>query len=144
MTEEQTILDQIAGVVAWYRSLPKDYNDIQLLSTAQKKLACLLFDYAGEVGDLYKAKNATEYTRKTTFEKERLRLIGDGKSAAAAGNEAQTMIAKIAFEEFCADADYRAALMQKEAASDVLRSMLQHIASIKEERRLEFSGQGSQ
>lgn len=137
-------LDKIAAIVTWYKGVPHSFSDVQQLTAAQKALACLLFEYAGEVGELYKQKNGTEFTRKAIFEKERLRLIGEGKSAAAAGNEAQTLIGTSAFAEVCADAEYRAAVMQKEAASDVLRSMLQHIANIKEERRLEISGQGSQ
>lgn len=102
-----------------------------------------MFDYAGEVGDLYKASKASEYMRKSAFEKERLRLIGEGKSAAAAGNEAQTAIDSLLFAEVCADADYRAAQMQYQAAGDVLRSMIQHIASLKEEKRLEMHGQAT-
>jgi hypothetical protein len=135
-----TTLDNIAKVVSWYGAIPKDYRDIEMLTYTHRRLSVLLFDYAGEVGDLYKQSKGSEYTRKTAFERERLRLIGEGKSAAAAGNEAQTTISELAFAEVCADADYRSALMQYQAAGDVLRAISQHIASMKEERRLEMSG----
>jgi len=134
-------LEKIAMIVQRYQAIPADCRDIEKVTTWQRKLACALFDYAGEVGSLYKASNGAEYARKSAFEKERLRLIGEGKSAAAAGNEAQATIDSLIFDEVCADADYRAAQMQYQAATDVLRSMIQFVASMKEERRIEMQGQ---
>lgn len=138
------ILDRIARVVTWYQGISPDFSDIALLTSANRKLACCLFDYSGEVGDLYKEAKGSEYLRRTAYERERLRLIGEGKSAAAADIEAKASVETSLFQEVAADADYRAAQMQLSAARDVLEAMRQHIASLKLEHRLEMAGQGSQ
>lgn len=139
-----TTLEKIAKVVNRYHSLPDDYRDVEALTKGLRLLACCLFDYAGEVGDLYKEAKGSEYARRSAYERERLRLIGEGKSAAAAEIEAKAAIETVLFQEVAADADYRAAQMQLSAARDVLEAMRQHIASLKLEQRLEMQGQGSQ
>lgn len=139
-----TTLDKVVMIVERYAKVPADFRDIETLTTWNRKLACCLFDYSGEVGDLYKEAKGTEYARRTAYERERLRLIGEGKSAAAAEIEAKASIETVLFQEVSADADYRAAQMQLSAARDVLEAMRQHIASLKMEHRLEMQGQGSQ
>lgn len=67
-------------------------------------------------------------------------MIAAGKSAAAADAEAKTTIDQLAFTEVVSDADYRAAMLQLQAARDVLEAMRQHISSLKEERRIEMAG----
>lgn len=136
--------EKITVIVERYSKIPFDFNDINTLTSWNRKLACCLFDYSGEVGDLYKEAKGTEYARKTAFERERLRLIGEGKSAAAAEVEAKTKIETVLLQEVSADSDYRSAQMQLSAARDVLEAMRQHIASLKMEHRLEMAGQGSQ
>lgn len=138
-------LDKISIIVQRYQEIPVDFRDIDKLTYWQRKMACALFDYSGEVGDLYKGSKGTEYTRKAAYEKERLRLMTeDGKSAAAADAEARAKVSNELFDEVAADADYRAALMQMQAARDVLEAMRQHISSLKQELKLETYGQGSQ
>lgn len=144
MSAEQSTIERIVKVVNWYHKIPADFNDVELLTNASRKLACLLFDYSGEVGDMYKLAKGTEYARKVAYEKERLSLIGKGKSAAAAEIEARAGIDQQMFAETCADSDFRSAQMQLSAARDVLEAIRQHIASLKMEQRLEMQGQGSQ
>lgn len=143
-TAEIPTLDKIHMIVDRYSKLQADFRDIDTLTTWNRKLACCLFDYAGEVGDLYKEAKGSEYARRTAYERERLRLIGEGKSAAAADIEAKAAIENALLQEVATDADYRAAQMQLSAARDVLEAMRQHISSLKQEHRLEMAGQGSQ
>lgn len=135
-----TTADKITAIVRRYESLPDDYRDIDALTKGLRKLACALFDYAAETGELYRQSKGTEYARRTAFERERLRLIGGGKSAAAAEIEAKAAIENILFQEIEADAEYKAASLQLSAARDVLEAMRQHIASLKTEKRLEMTG----
>lgn len=136
--------DKIAMIVQRYQKVPADYRDIETLTTWNRKLACCLFDYAGEVGDLYKEAKGAEYARRTTYERERLKAIGEGKSAASAEIEAKARIETVLLQEVAADVDFRVAQMQLSAARDVLEAMRQHISSLKQEHRLEMAGQGSQ
>lgn len=136
---------EITRLVDRYHSLPADYRDIEGLTKGLRLLACCLFDYAGEVGDLYKLAKGCEYARKAAYERERYRLINEeNKSASAADIEARAKVESDLQRETDADADYRAAQMQLSAARDVLEAMRQHISSLKQEHRLEMAGQGSQ
>lgn len=139
-----TTSELIARIVARYESLPDDYRDIDGLTKGQRKLACALFSYAKEVGEQYRQSKGAEYARKTAFERERLRLIGEGKSAAAAEIEAKAAVENALFHEVEADAEYRAGWMQYNAARDVLEAMRQHIASLKQEYRIEMAGAAQQ
>lgn len=137
-------LDKIVMIVERYAKVPADFRDIDTLTTWNRKLACCLFDYSTEVGLLYKDAKGTEYARRTAYERERLKAMGDGKSAAASEVEAKASIEAALFQEVCADADYKAAQMHLNAARDVLEAMRQHIASLKTEKRLEMTGAAQQ
>lgn len=132
--------DKITAIVKRYQSLPDDYRDIDALTKGLRLLACALFEYSTHVGELYKQSKGTEYARRTAYERERLRLVGEGKSAAGADIEARAAVEMVLFQEVEADAEYKAAAMQRDAARDVLEAMRQHIASLKTEKRLEMSG----
>lgn len=136
--------DKITAIVRRYESLPDDYRDIDALTKGLRLLACACFGYSTEVGELYRQSKGTEYARRAAYERERLRLIGEGKSAAAADIEAKSAIESALFQEVEADAEYKIANLQLSAARDVLEAMRQHIASLKTEKRLEMAGQGSQ
>lgn len=143
--KEICTLDKISMIVQKYQAVPHDYKNLEVMTSWNRKLACAIFDYTGEVGDLYKAANAYSFARKAAYERERIRLIKeDGKSAAAADAEAKAKIENELESEMNADADYRSAMMQLQGARDVLDAMRQHIASIKQEMKLEMTGQGSQ
>lgn len=146
MAEETlSTLDKISMIVQKYQAVPHDYRNIEVLTSWNRKLACTIFDYTGEVGDLYKSAKAYEFARKAAYERERIRLIKeDGKSASAADAEAKSKVEEELENEVNADADYRSAMMQLQGARDVLEAMRQHISSIKQEMKLEMTGQGSQ
>lgn len=132
-------MDSIDTIVNWYGGLPKAYRDIQALIYAQKQLAVSLYDFAAVLGEKYELAKGSEHARKIAFERERLRLIGEGKSAAAAENEAKTAVEGLMFSETSADAEYRAASFKFNSAGDILRVMQQHIASLKDERRFDMA-----
>lgn len=135
-----TTPEKLKWIVDKYGGIPADFRDLDALTTWQRKLACVLFEYSTEVGDLHKSAKGAEYMRKSAYEKKRLELIAAGKSAAAADAEAKASIDTLAFTEVVSDADYRAAMLQLQAARDVLEAMRQHISSLKEERRIEMAG----
>lgn len=96
--------------------------------------------YAGEVGDFYKEKNRTEFVRRSTFEREKKRLIKEGESGTAAGAAAMVFVEKELSAETMADAEYKASYFLYESAKDVLQSMQQHVSNLKQEKRLEMAG----
>ena len=132
--------EKIDDIVQFYAGIEKDFRDIDRLTTGVRRLACLLFDYATQIGELYATAKGSEYARKAAFERERLRLLDEGKSAAAAEIGARSAVESLVFSETETDVAYRSAQLRYNAARDVLESMRQHLATLKGEKRLEMAG----
>ncbi len=137
-------LAEIEKAVTWYKSVKSEFNDVDTLLRTQRHLAGLLWDFAGEIGGLYKQKNRCEFQRKAEFERERQTAIKKGETAAKAEIEARVAVEALTENELNADAEYRAAWILYEAAQGVLSAMVQHISHLKQEKRAEAAGQGSQ
>ena len=69
MTQEKTTIQQIEVIMHWYYKLETDFKDVDRLTNVVRRLATLLFFFAGELGEAYRDKNATEYNRKSAFSK---------------------------------------------------------------------------
>ena len=143
---DQTTLSRIENAVAWYANLPKDFADVDTLLQAARKLSARIFEFAGEVGALYKARNRTEFQRKAEFSRIfRELMAADPKpSVAAAEKEADGLVATLRDDEQQADAEYHAAKLLLDTARAVHDQMRQHISHIKHEMRAEMTGQGAQ
>ena len=133
-------LPTIEKIVQGYNALPADFNDIDRLTTALRRLACAVFEYSREVGEKYRDARSTEFQRKAAEQREKLRLIGEGQSAAAAESAAKAAAEKLQFAEIEADAEYRAAYLALTSANGVLDAIRQHISTLKSEKRLEMTG----
>jgi hypothetical protein len=140
MEAEKSTLDQIVEIVDFYYKIKEDFNDIERLQKGVRRLATLIFMYAGEVGQFYKEKNRTEFVRRSTFEREKKKAINAGESAASAGTSAMVAVERELSAETQADAEYKAAYFLYESAKDVLQSMQQHVSNLKQEKRLEMAG----
>lgn len=143
MTDKPTP-ELITDAVAWYRSLKTDFADVDLLLRTQREFAARLYDFAGEVGNLYKQRNRTEFQRKAAFARERQARIKEAGSVAKAESEALVEVEPLLNIEQEADAEYKAAYLLLEHGRDVLSSMVQHLSHLKQEKRAEMQGQGSQ
>jgi len=139
-----TTIEKIAGLIDWYEKQPRDYSDVSALIHWRKKLATLLFSFAGEVGDLFQEYRAAEFRRKSAFDTKRAEYIAGDMSAAAAEAKAKADISSEAKDEMMAEGIYKKADLLRMHAFAVLDSMNQHIASLKQERRLEMTGTGQQ
>lgn len=144
MKPAQTPLDSIAAATEWYMSTGKSFNDIDGLMEASKRYSIHIFNYASEVGNLYKAKNLSEWKRKANYAVKKQELVLGGSPVSRAESEADESVKDLRYEEQMADGDYVAGRLQLEAAKDVLDRMNQHISHLKQEKRMEMSNQGSQ
>lgn len=138
-----TTIEKIAGLIGWYEKQQKDYSDISSLIHWRKKLATLLFSFAGEVGDLFQEFRAAEFRRKNAFDVKRAEYIAGEMSAAAAEAKAKADISNELKDEMVAEGIYKKADLLRMHAFAVLDSMNQHIAALKQERNLEKIGQGT-
>ena len=139
-------LEKIQAAVSWYATIPPDFSDIGQLMEARRRLACHLFNFAIEVGELNRDKNRTEHVRKSKF----ARLVNEamakteGKNVAAAQQHADFQTSAERGDEGASEAAYFAGRLIYDAGTNVLDTMNQHISNLKKERSLEFTNQGSQ
>ena len=140
----KTTLENIEGAVSWYGEVKSDFSDIDTLMRVQRALATWLFEYAGEVGMLYKGRNRSEFQRKAAFARARQEGIAKGENVSKAEAAAAVAIEELMKAESEADAEFKAAALLLEHGRDVLGAMVQHISHLKSEKRMEANGTGSQ
>lgn len=69
-------LRDISATIAWYRKLPRDFNDINLLMNARRSLSTMLYEVAGMLAEYASDKIAAEHVRKA-FEAEKFAELRD-------------------------------------------------------------------
>lgn len=138
----KTPLERIQSAVAWYNGLKQGYNDIDTLLTASNRLACSIFDFAAEVGDMYQEKNATEFRRKKAFGEALQKALSaqEKQNVSQAREEAEMEVKEQRKAEALADATYYQSKFLLDAAKDVLDRMKQHISNLKQEKSHVMSG----
>ena len=145
---QASTLERIQAAVIWYSTIDRDFNDIEKLMEARRRLACHLFAFAMEVGELNREKSRKEPLRKSKYARTVSEMLekSEGKtvSVTAAKEHADFKTMFERGEETASEAEYYAARVVYEAANNVLDTLSQHISNLKSERRLEYSGQGSQ
>lgn len=138
------VADNIASLIHKYQALPKDYSDVADLIHRRKWLSTLLFDFTAEVGELYQEMISAEYRRKSKYDAQRTAYMAEGDTAAAADTKARNDIHEEYKMEMMHTGLYKKADLIRQAANAVLDSMNQQISHVKQEKRLEYTGQGSQ
>ena len=145
MQDPTSTLDKLNAIVSKYKSLQRNFNDVETLIYMRKQLSCYLFDLATIVGEAFEAFKEFEYDRKYTHETERLRIkksqtttVSDAEAQAAA------LAAPMRKNENAAEAMYKRLYMVHQAGNEVLQTMNQHIANLRSEKSLEMKNQGAQ
>ena len=139
------MIERITQIVTWYQSLKRDFHDVAALVSARRSLACSLAEMAVQVAILYEQRNGAEFQRKNAHaEILRREMSVEKTSAAAAKIIADNEVSECFEREYQCDSEYQKAKILYDAWRNVCDVMNQHISSIKEERRLEFTNQGSQ
>lgn len=141
---EKSTSERIADGVEKFKGMKPDPANLDKLLWYQTVFAPLLFEFAGEVGELYKRRNETEFQRKAAFNRARREYIGKGESAAKSEAMAAVDVESLLNDEQRADSEHRAANLLLDHASDVLQAIVQIISHLKAEKRAENYGSGSQ
>lgn len=140
----ESTAEKIASLISKYQALPRDHSDVEDLIHRRKWLSTLLFDYSDELGDLYQEMISAEYRRKSKYDAQKTKYMAEGDSAAAADAKAKDDIQEEMKLEMMCTGIYKKADLICKAAYAVLDSLNQQISHVKQEKRLEYSGQGSQ
>lgn len=136
--------ERIADGVRLFQTMRAEPQNLEALMLHQRAFSTLLFQFAIEVGELYRRKGETEFQRKAAFNRARREYIKTGDSAARAESFAAVDIEALLEAEQRADADYKAAYLLLEHGRDVLQTITQHISHLKAEKRADTFGQGGQ
>lgn len=134
----------IEQIVTWYKNLPRAFNDLETLVSARRALSCRYYELSGMVGRAKALYGEKQHTSKSKLIIRRQELIAEGKNATLAKALAESDTIQFELDEFTAYSDLQEVLLQYEGVKEVLSSMQQHISYLKDERRSEFSGTGSQ
>lgn len=142
MSTEKSTAERITDVVKDYYRY-KDKAGIEGLIRIRKNLAVLKYGLATEVAELYTEKNGAEFRRKAEYYRKKKELLKTS-TIGKAETEAEVLIEELRKEEQMADALYKSASFILDSAKDVLDALSQHIANLRQEKREEMTGQGSQ
>lgn len=110
----------------------------------RRRLAAMKYALALETGELYKGKNETEFRRKAEYTRRKKEALDGGANGVKSEIEAEAAVEQLRKDEHEADATHKAANLILDSAKDVLDALSQHIANLRQEKRDEMTGQGSQ
>ena len=145
MQDATEVLNEINKVVNWYKKQKSSYNDIDSLLYTRKHLSCWSFSLAEIVGEAYTLFKEYEYERKSSFEKERLRIKKtQSTSVADAEMQAAASSADMRKAENESEAIFKRLSLTLNATNEILQTLNQHIAHLRSEKQAEMKGQGSQ
>lgn len=137
---------QIEKVLTWYDRLPADFNDVDLLIDARRKLSTRLYQFACVLADLSKDKISSEHRRKAFEARRKAELIASTEKPVLSQIEAivQSEAEGLKEAEAAAEAEFQAARIIYSAAQTVCDVMNQHIANLRAERHRDLISAGSQ
>lgn len=139
------MIEEITKIVTWYKSVGRDFRDVNTLMSARRSLACNLGEMAIQLAILYEQRNGCEFQRKNAHSEALRREMSVEKTTVSAAKIiADSEVKECLEREYEADSEYQKAKILYDAWKNVCDVMNQHVSSLKEEKRLEFSGQGSQ
>lgn len=141
---DKSTSERIADGVQAFKGMKPDPANLEKLLWYQTTFAPLLFEFAGEVGNLNRQRNETEFQRKAAYNRAKLGYINKGESAAKAEIFAFADVEQFLNIEQQAESEYQHARLLLDHARDVLQAIVQIISHLKQEKRAETYGQGSQ
>lgn len=137
MSKLKTTEKEILEIIEGYNTLPNDFNDINRLLNAQKKLSVLSVRYAVEVATYKKRAEEMNFVRKYKFAKSVERHIADGvKSVARAENMARLDVYEEEKDEITSKAIFDGMKIFLNQVNEVLDGLRQKISFLKQEKSL--------
>ena len=138
------IAQDIEKTVQWYKGLKKDFNDVGLLISSRRFLSCRFYDFGHVVSKAKNLYNVSEWKRKAEYIVKKQELVTAGAAISKADAEAEDYVKDLRYDEMVAYSELQEVLLQYDGVREILSAMQQHISFLKDERRSEFSGTGSQ
>lgn len=128
------LIDEVITIVDWYKTLPKDYSNIEDLMYARQKICGNMFMLSVELGKARQAWKEYEYTTESIRRKTMAEMLAEGTAVgkADAYARADSMIA-MEQEQVSESYFYRLKFMF-DSSQDVNNTIMQHISVLKKER----------
>jgi len=132
---KQDIATAVVALVRDYAKISKDTNDVDGLIDIARRLSTYKVGLAVRVSELYRDKVQAEFQRKAAYDRMRKDQIAAGLSATAADIEARAAITDLMKAEADTDTEYHAGRLILDHSRDVLETLRQHIAELRQDRR---------
>jgi len=129
-------IEEMAGLLRYYSELPADFNDIDRLIVAKRKLIHYSFYWATEVGKALEVYNTSYADRKNFVAKYIVNEIKNGESVSKSEFRAEAEAANMRLTEAKAEALYREYKGYQTALENAIQSVMQDISKLKKEAEL--------
>ena len=132
--ELEQYIDEMSKVLRYYAELPSDFNDIERLIVAKRKLVHYSFYFSTEVGNALAIYNNSYNIRKSAYAKCVELNIKGGDSVSKAQIVAEKDVEKLRETEGNAEALYRRVKGYQDALNQSIQSIMQDISYLKQEK----------
>ena len=129
------IATAVVALVRDYAKVTKDTNDVDGLIDIARRLSTYKVGLAVRVSELYRDKVQAEFQRKAQYDRIRKDQMTAGLSATAADIEARAAISDLLQREAKTDTEYHAGRLILDHSRDVLETLRQHIAELRQDKR---------
>jgi hypothetical protein len=134
MSEIEELTNSISKVLSWYSSIPKDFNDIDTLISAKRKLSGLIYRFSVLVGEALEEYNNSYAFRKRHHAQEMLKCVEAGMTLGKAELNVELKAYKFRVDEGANESMYRRLKGQFDSLRDTMSSMQQDLSILKMER----------
>lgn len=128
------LIDEVITIVDWYKTLPKDYSNIEDLMYARQKICGDMFMLSVELGKARQSWKEFEFTTESIRRKTMAQMIEEGSPVgkADAYARADSMIAME--QEKLSESYYHRLKFMYDSSQEVNNTIMQHISVLKKER----------
>lgn len=130
----ESYINEMSALLSFYAGLPADFNDIDRLLVAKRKLTHYAFYWSTEVGKALELYNSIYAERKTFMSKMVLNEVRGGDSISKATHKAEVESEDMRQNEAKAEALYRQYKGYQDAISQAIQSIMQDISYLKQEK----------
>ncbi len=128
------LIDEVITIVDWYKTLPKDYSNIEDLMYARQKICGDMFMLSVELGKARQSWKEFEFTTESIRRKTMAQMLEEGSPVgkADAYARADSMIAME--QEKLSESYYHRLKFMYDSSQEVNNTIMQHISVLKKER----------
>lgn len=135
MQDVQKVIAEATTIVEWYKTLQKDYSNIEDLMYARKVLSGNNFALCVSLGEARQTWKEREFTTESVRRKTMAEMLEEGMAVGKADAFARADSLLAMDHEQQAESYFHTLKFLIDAIGEVSNTMMQHISTLKEERK---------